>query len=97
MFGLLLVSWSITVRLTYCLTSSNSATLLMFNQKQIYFFSQIQTSDTSPYKNIECSLVELIKILGGSPGLVVMGGASFSEGCGFELLHIFYIYLLQKL
>ena len=69
----------------------------MFNQKQIYFFSQIQTSDTSPYKNIECSLVELIKILGGSPGLVVMGGASFSEGCGFELLHIFYIYLLQKL
>ena len=25
--------------------------------------------------------------MGGSPGLVVMGGVSYSEGCGFESQH----------
>ena len=40
------------------------------------------------------------KILGGSPGLVVMGRDSRSEGCGFESWHrildghFFHIYLL---
>ena len=38
--------------------------------------------------------------VGGSPGLVVMGGDSCSEGCGFESQHrildghFFHIYLL---
>ena len=33
-------------------------------------------------KNIWASKFQ--NFMGGSPGLVVMGGASFSEGCGFE-------------
>ena len=37
---------SITVQLTSFLTSLDSATLLTFNQQQIYLFSQIQTSQT---------------------------------------------------
>ena len=54
---------SITVCLTSCLTGLDSAALLMYNQKMIYLFSQIQTSqagqpysDTSPYEVSESSL-----------------------------------------
>ena len=56
---------SVTVRMTSCLTSLDSAALLMFNQQQIYLFGQIQTSqtgqpnkDTSPYEVSECSLLQ---------------------------------------
>ena len=37
---------SINVQLTSFLTSLDSATLLTFNQQQIYLFTQIQTSQT---------------------------------------------------
>ena len=54
------------MRLTSCLTGWDSSALLIFNQQQINFFGQFQTSqtegqpysDTSPYKVNECSLLE---------------------------------------
>ena len=60
------VRGSITVWLTSYWTGLDSAAVLMFNQQQIYLFSQIQTSqtggqpynDTSPYKVSECSLMK---------------------------------------
>ena len=51
----------------------------MINLPQIYFFGWIQTYQTGgqpPY--------EVFEYLGGSPGLVVMGGDTRSKGCGFE-------------
>ena len=57
------ITGSIPVWLT-CLTGFDPAALLMFNQKQIYLFGEIQFSqtggrlysDNSPYKVSECSL-----------------------------------------
>ena len=53
-------------------------------------------------KKLVFLLMEVVHSKGGSPGLVVMGGDSWSEGRGFEsnnriLDGIFHIYLLQKM
>ena len=50
----------------------------------------------------QCFTRNIQSQVGGSPGLVVIGGYSGSEGCGFESQHHilnghFHINLLQKL
>ena len=67
--------------------------------RPIEIYSQSESNKIAPFKmkaiknaivyaTLGCIAIRIIIFfLGGSPGLVVMGGYSRSEGCGFESRH----------